>query len=84
MVMHDNEFDTKENTISSKDKIEPQHIQCYNAGIQTVKVTQWFDKTPYIMLKLYSLQIVKQLFRHIYSRMTIVYVVFNCLTWFYL
>ena len=40
MVMHDNEFETKENTISSKDKIEPQHIQCYNAGIQNVKVTQ--------------------------------------------
>ena len=40
MVMHDNEFEIKENTISSKDKTEPQHIQCYNAGIQTVKVTQ--------------------------------------------
>ena len=40
MVMRDNEFETKENTISSKDKIEPQHIQCYNAGIQTVKVAQ--------------------------------------------
>ena len=84
MVMHDNEFETKETTISSKDKIEPHHIQYYNAGIQTVKVAKWCDKTPYIMLKLYSLQIVKQLCRHIYSRMTIVYVVFHCLTWFYL
>ena len=26
MVMHDNEFETKETTISSKDKIEPHHI----------------------------------------------------------
>ena len=40
MVMNDNEFETKENTISSKDKIEPKHKQCYNAGIQTVNVTQ--------------------------------------------
>ena len=38
MVMHDNEFETKETTILSKDKIEPHHIQYYNAGIQTVKV----------------------------------------------
>ena len=40
MVMHDNEFETKETTISSKDKIEPHHIQYYNAGIQTVKVAK--------------------------------------------
>ena len=40
MVMHDNEFETKETTISSKDKIEPHHIQYYNAGIQTVKVVK--------------------------------------------
>ena len=26
MVMYDNEFKTKENKISTKDKIEPQHI----------------------------------------------------------
>ena len=25
--MYDNEFETKENKIQSKDKIEPQHIQ---------------------------------------------------------
>ena len=40
MVMHDNEFETKETTISSKDKMEPHHIQYYNAGIQTVKVAK--------------------------------------------
>ena len=40
MVMHDNEFETKETTISSKDKIAPHHIQYYNAGIQTVKVAK--------------------------------------------
>ena len=27
MVMYDNEFETKENKIQAKDKIEPQHIQ---------------------------------------------------------
>ena len=27
MVMYDNEFETKENKIYSKDKIEPQHKQ---------------------------------------------------------
>ena len=27
LVMYDNEFETKENKISSKDKIEQQHIQ---------------------------------------------------------
>ena len=27
LVMHDNEFETKENKISSKDKIEKQHVQ---------------------------------------------------------
>ena len=26
MVMYDNEFETKENKIETKDKIEPQHI----------------------------------------------------------
>ena len=40
MVMHDNEFETKETTILSKDKIEPHHIQYYNVGIQTVKVAK--------------------------------------------
>ena len=40
MVMQDNEFETKETTILSKDKIEPHHIQYYNAGIQTVKVAK--------------------------------------------
>ena len=27
MVMYDNEFETKENKIQTKDKIEPQHIR---------------------------------------------------------
>ena len=26
MVMYDNEFETKESKISTKDKIEPQHV----------------------------------------------------------
>ena len=26
MVLYDNEFETKENKISTKDKIEPQHV----------------------------------------------------------
>ena len=26
MVMYDNKFETKENKISTKDKIEPQHV----------------------------------------------------------
>ena len=28
MVMYDNEFETKENKIETKEKIEPQHIYC--------------------------------------------------------
>ena len=28
MVMYGNEFETKENKIQTKDKIEPQHIYC--------------------------------------------------------
>ena len=31
MVMYDNEFETKENTIKAKDKIEPQHLHCWVA-----------------------------------------------------
>ena len=37
MVMRDNEFETKENTISSKDKIEPQHIQSTTQGFRPLK-----------------------------------------------
>ena len=29
MVIYDNEFETKENKIQTKDKIEPQHIYIY-------------------------------------------------------
>ena len=28
MIIYDNEFETKENKIWTRDKIEPQHIQC--------------------------------------------------------
>ena len=30
MVMYGNEIETKENRIYTKDKIEPQHIRCFN------------------------------------------------------
>ena len=32
MVICDNEFETEENKISTKDKIEPQHIHTYVAN----------------------------------------------------
>ena len=31
MVIYDNEFETKENKIWTKDEIEPQHIECFHS-----------------------------------------------------
>ena len=38
MVMYDNEFETKENKIWTKDKIEPQHRHYFKLTSMTCKI----------------------------------------------
>ena len=52
MVMYDNEFETKENKVETKDKIEPQHmyvftnqkLQLYNQEIVSEHLPQLSSK----------------------------------------
>ena len=46
IVMYDNEFETKENKIWTKDKIKPQHIYIYIYVLHKVNLTD-----PAILLK---------------------------------
>ena len=40
MVMYDNEFETMENKIKTKDKIEPQHIQLFRQRLSNTKTSK--------------------------------------------